>query len=59
MERYLRTLVARLREEGFTGNLLMMLSDGLVETVDYCIPRVVYLIGSGPAAAPSGALAHR
>jgi len=56
VERYLRTLVARLAEEGFTGNLLMMLSDGLVETVDYCIPRVVYLIGSGPAAAPSGAV---
>ena len=55
VQRYLQTLVARLREEGFTGNLLMMLSDGLVETVDYCIPRVVYLIGSGPAAAPSGA----
>ena len=48
VERYLRTLVARLAEEGFTGNLLMMLSDGLVATVDYCIPRVVYLIGSGP-----------
>jgi len=56
VERYLRTLVARLADEGFRGNLLMMLSDGLVETVDYCIPRVVYLIGSGPAAAPSGAL---
>lgn len=56
VEKYLRTLVARLADEGFRGNLLMMLSDGLVETVDYCIPRVVYLIGSGPAAAPSGAL---
>ena len=56
VERYLRTLARRLTEEGFTGNLLMMLSDGLVETVEYCIPRVVYLIGSGPAAAPSGAL---
>jgi N-methylhydantoinase A len=56
VERYLRTLARRLTEEGFGGNLLMMLSDGLVETVDYCIPRVVYLIGSGPAAAPSGAL---
>jgi N-methylhydantoinase A len=30
-------------------------SDGLVESVEYCIPRAVYLIGSGPAAAPSGA----
>lgn len=56
MERYLRTLARRLIEEGFTGNLLMMLSDGLVETVEYCIPRAVYLLGSGPAAAPSGAL---
>ncbi len=56
VERYLRTLSRRLTEEGFSGNLLMMLSDGLVETVEYCIPRVVYLIGSGPAAAPSGAL---
>ncbi len=56
VERYLRTLSRRLIEEGFTGNLLMMLSDGLVETVEYCIPRAVYLIGSGPAAAPSGAL---
>jgi N-methylhydantoinase A len=55
VERYLRTLVERLKASGFAGNLLMMLSDGLVETVDYCVPRVVYLIGSGPAAAPSGA----
>ena len=56
VERYLRTLARRLEEEGFRGNLLMMLSDGLVETIEYCIPRVVYLIGSGPAAAPSGAV---
>ncbi len=56
VERYLRTLGDRLKGQGFTGNLLMMLSDGLVETPEYCIPRVVYLIGSGPAAAPSGAL---
>lgn len=56
VEHYLRTLGSRLNELGFGGNLLMMLSDGLVETPEYCIPRVVYLIGSGPAAAPSGAL---
>jgi N-methylhydantoinase A len=55
VERYLRTLGDRLKSLGFTGNLLMMLSDGLVETPEYCIPRVVYLIGSGPAAAPAGA----
>lgn len=56
VERYLRALEARLAGSGFAGNLLLMGSDGLVETVEYCIPRVVYLIGSGPAAAPSGAV---
>ncbi len=55
VKRYLNTLVDRLDDTGFGGNLLLMLSDGLVETVEYCIPRVVYLIGSGPAAAPSAA----
>lgn len=55
VKRYLNTLVERLDDTGFGGNLLLMLSDGLVETVEYCIPRVVYLIGSGPAAAPSAA----
>jgi N-methylhydantoinase A len=55
VERYLRTLDGRLREAGFGKKLLFMCSDGLVETIEYCIPRVVYLIGSGPAAAPAGA----
>jgi N-methylhydantoinase A len=55
VERYLRSLEDRLREAGFRGQHLLMCSDGLVETIDYCIPRVVYLIGSGPAAAPAGA----
>lgn len=53
--RYLRALEARLGASGFRGNLLLMGSDGLVESVEYCIPRAVYLIGSGPAAAPAGA----
>jgi N-methylhydantoinase A len=53
--RYLRALEARLAEAGFGGTLLLMGSDGLVESVEYCIPRAVYLIGSGPAAAPAGA----
>jgi N-methylhydantoinase A len=55
VERYLRSLEARLAASGFGGQLLLMGSDGLVQTVEYCIPRVVYLIGSGPAAAPAGA----
>jgi N-methylhydantoinase A len=55
VKQYLRTLETRINEAGFKGKLLLMLSDGLVETIDYCIPRVVYLINSGPAAAPTGA----
>lgn len=53
---YLVDLKRRLNEAGLSGTLLMMLSSGLVETPEYCIPRAVYLIGSGPAAAPSSAL---
>lgn len=55
VERYLRALVKRLEESGFKKSLLLMLSSGLVETVEHCAPRAVLLIGSGPAAAPAGA----
>ena len=53
---YLESLVARLDENGFGGELLIMLADGLVEAPENVIPRAVYLIGSGPAAAPAAAL---
>ena len=56
VKRYLLALQDRLAEHGFSGSLMMMLSDGLVETVENCVPRAVYLIGSGPAAAPSAAV---
>ena len=56
VERYLEALESRLQGNGFDGTLLMMLSDGLVETVDRCRRRAVYLIGSGPAAAPAAAI---
>jgi len=52
---YLRRLEERLRDTGFGGQLLMMLANGLVQTVDQCIDRAVYFLHSGPAAAPSGA----
>jgi len=55
VQRYMENLVSGLDDNKFGGTLLMMLSDGLVETVDYCKPRVVNLIGSGPAAAPAAA----
>ncbi len=53
---YLDRLQSRLGEEHFGGSLLMMLANGLVQTVDQCRGRAVYLLGSGPAAAPAAAL---
>lgn len=54
--RYLGSLDEKLRRAGFRGSLLIMLASGLVETVGQCVARAVYLLNSGPAAAPSGAL---
>jgi N-methylhydantoinase A len=54
---YLRRLDERLRSNGFDGTLLIMLSSGLMQTVEQCSSRAVELLVSGPAAAPSAALA--
>ncbi len=54
---YLRRLDERLRSRGFRGTLLIMLSSGLMQTVEQCASRAVELLASGPAAAPSAALA--
>ncbi|MGQ0804385.1 MAG: hydantoinase/oxoprolinase family protein [Actinomycetota bacterium] len=54
--RYLEQLDRELRAKGFTGALLMMLANGLVQVVDECLDRAVYLLGSGPAAAPSASV---
>jgi N-methylhydantoinase A len=51
---YARRLESGLKQHGFRGRLLMMLANGLVQVVDECINRAVYLLNSGPAAAPSG-----
>jgi len=53
---YFNSLEKQLRESGLGGKLLIMLTNGLMQTVDYSARSAVYLIGSGPAAAPSGAL---
>ncbi|MCL4181828.1 MAG: hydantoinase/oxoprolinase family protein [Burkholderiaceae bacterium] len=53
---YLTNLQQRLKECEFAGNLLMMQANGLVQTVEKCIDKAVYLLHSGPAAAPSGAV---
>ncbi len=53
--RYARKLQSSLKERGFGGRLLMMLANGMMQVVDECVDRAVYLLNSGPAAAPSAA----
>jgi len=53
--RYTQKLQAGLKERGCQGRLLMMLANGMVQVVDECVDRAVYLLNSGPAAAPYGA----
>lgn len=52
---YFNNLEKQLRDSGLGGRLLIMLTNGLMQTVEYSARSAVYLIGSGPAAAPSGA----
>ena len=56
VRRYLSSLSARLKSSGYRGNLLLMLSDGVVGTLEYCSEKAVLLVSSGPAAAPAAAL---
>lgn len=56
LTKYLTALEARLEERGFQGSLLLMLANGLVQVVDQCVQRAIYLLGSGPSAAPSAAV---
>jgi len=53
---YLTSLEKVLKDSGFRGTFLMMLANGLVQNVAECIRRPVFLLHSGPAAAPSGAV---
>ncbi len=55
LSNYTRKLQAGLIERGCKGRLLMMLANGMVQVVDECLDRAVYLLNSGPAAAPYGA----
>ncbi len=54
--KYLNDLERRLAQAGFSGSLLMMLSNGLTQPIEDCVDRAVSLLSSGPAAAPSAAL---
>jgi N-methylhydantoinase A len=53
---YLTSLEKVLNDSGFRGTFLMMLANGLVQNIAECIRRPVFLLHSGPAAAPSGAV---
>lgn len=53
---YLNKLERELRAVGFRGALFMMQANALVQTVEHCTQRAVYLLDSGPAAAPAGSL---
>ncbi|HEY7676572.1 MAG TPA: hydantoinase/oxoprolinase family protein, partial [Candidatus Methylomirabilis sp.] len=55
-ERYLTALTHRMRELGFGGVLYLVQGGGLVQSVEESARRAVSLIGSGPAAAPAGAI---
>jgi N-methylhydantoinase A len=55
-ERYLAALSERLKGLGFRGTLYLVQGGGLVQSVEESARRAVSLIGSGPAAAPSGAI---
>ena len=56
VDRYLTSLERVLKESGFSGTFLMMLANGLVQNISECVRRPVFLLHSGPAAAPSGAV---
>ena len=53
---YFTTLEKRLKELGFPGRLLIMQADALVQAVPEAKKKPAYLINSGPASGPSGAL---
>ena len=52
---YLVALEERLAQMGFRGSLMMVRSDGLVQSVAHSRRQAVSLINSGPAAAPTAA----
>lgn len=54
VSRYMNSLEERLRGAGFKGQLLIMQANQFTQSVPSVIKKPVYLLGSGPAAAPPG-----
>jgi N-methylhydantoinase A len=54
VERYLTNLQNKLSRAGFRGQLLIMQANQMAQSVPELIKKPIYLLGSGPAAAPPG-----
>jgi len=54
VSRYMLSLEERLKEAGFKGQLLIMQANQYTQSVSAVKRKPVYLMGSGPAAAPAG-----
>lgn len=54
VSRYMTGLETGLRDAGFRGQLLIMQANQFAQSVEALKRKPVYLIGSGPAAAPAG-----
>lgn len=55
VSRYMTNLETKLKNAGFKGQILIMQTNQLAQSVSALIKKPVYLVGSGPAAAPAGA----
>jgi N-methylhydantoinase A len=55
VSRYMTNLEMKLKKAGFKGQLLIMQANQMAQSVPALKKTPVYLVGSGPAAAPAGA----
>jgi N-methylhydantoinase A/oxoprolinase/acetone carboxylase beta subunit/N-methylhydantoinase B/oxoprolinase/acetone carboxylase alpha subunit len=55
VKKYLTDLQDKLKNAGFKGQLLIMQVNQMAQSVPELIKKPIYLLGSGPAAAPAGA----
>lgn len=54
--RYFSNISSKLQQHNFNGQLLIMQADALVQSVSEAVKKPVYLMNSGPASGPSGAV---
>jgi len=58
LHRYLQRLVARMKEQGFKGTLLIMQSNGGVVTPEAAMDKAAMTLLSGPAAGPGAGILY-